>query len=248
MKKRLKEELRKLSTDIITSRDMKNIGELYEASKNLYEKLAVLKFIEDELNYMEVDVSKNVIAAKFEKMANAVLNENSSVPESNPHEEDIMIPGIDTIKDMVSEMPGDSPIDEVLAEFLAKPEYLKNDKELFMPQKEKGSKSDMSGSAGNIAERGSDASRKNPPAKSLNDKLTNKELKVDLNNRLAFVKHLFNGSTEDYNRVLSQLNTIDSHERSVSFIENMVKPDYDNWAGKEEYQERFMCLIERRFS
>src|SRR5680860_930567 len=92
MKKKLKEELRKLSTDIITSRDMNTIGELYESAKNLYEKLAVLRFIEEKLNHVEVDGSKNVIAAKFEKMANAVLSENSSVPESNPHEEDIMIP------------------------------------------------------------------------------------------------------------------------------------------------------------
>ncbi len=229
MKKKLKEELRKLSTDIITSRDMKNIGELYEAAKNLYEKLAVLRFIEEKLNHVEVDGSKNVIAAKFEKMANAVLSANSSVPESNPHEEDIMIPGIDTIKDMVSEMPGNIPVDEVLAEFLAKPEYMKNDKELFMPQEDV-------------------TSRKEIRTKSLNDKGTNKLLKVDLNNRLAFVKHLFNGSTEDYNRVLSQLNTIDSHERSISFIENMVKPDYNHWAGKEEYEQRFMFLIERRFS
>jgi len=229
MKKKLKEELRKLSTDIITSRDMNTIGELYESAKNLYEKLAVLRFIEEKLNHVEVDGSKNVIAAKFEKMANAVLSENSSVPESNPHEEDIMIPGIDTIKDMVSEMPGDIPVDEVLAEFLAKPEYMKNDKELFMPQEDT-------------------AARKEIKTKSLNEKVTHKQLKVDLNNRLAFVKHLFNGSTEDYNRVLSQLNTIDSHERSVSFIKNMVKPDYAHWAGKEEYEERFMFLIERRFS
>jgi len=231
MKKKLKEELRKLSTDIITSRDMNNLDDLYNASKDLYEKLAVLKFIEEKLNDIEIDVSKNVIAAKFEKMATAVLSANSSVPESNPHEEDIMIPGIDTIKDMVSEMPSDTetPVDEVLAEFLAKPDYMKNDKELFMPQN-------------------GEAQKIGSATKSLNDKLTNKELKVDLNNRLAFVKHLFNGSTEDYNRVLSQLNTIDSHERSISFIENMVKPDYKHWVGKEEYTERFMLLIERRFS
>ena len=104
MKKKLKEELRKLSTDIITARDM-DMSEMYDVAKNLYEKLAVLKYIEEQLNDIEIDVSKNVIAAKFEKMANAVLNENASVPESNPHQEDIMIPGMDTIKDMVSEMP-----------------------------------------------------------------------------------------------------------------------------------------------
>ena len=128
MKKKLKEELRKLSTDIITSRnDANDISTLYETAKELYEKLAVLKYIEEKLNDMEIDVSKNVIAAKFETMANAVLSANSSVPESNPHEEDIIIPGIDTIKDMVSEMPNDMPVDEVLAEFTDKPNYMKND-------------------------------------------------------------------------------------------------------------------------
>lgn len=225
MKRKLKEELVKLSTDVITSRNINEITELYEASKNLYEKLAVLKFIEEKLNDIEVDVSKNVIAAKFEKMANAVLNVDSSVPESNPHEEDIMTPGMQTIKDMVSEMPNTAAIDEVLTEFMAKPNLMKNDKELFEPQTVKEEK-----------------------AKSLNDKLSEKELKIDLNNRLAFVKHLFKDSAEDYNRVLSQLNTIDTEERSIAFIKNMVKPDYNNWEGKEEYEERFLALIERKFS
>lgn len=230
MKTKLKEELIKLSTDIITARDMNDITSMYEAAKALYEKLAVLKFIDEKLSDIEIDVSKNVIAAKFEKMANAVLNANSTVPESNPHQEDIIThPGMDTIKDMVSEMPTDTPVDEVLADFLGKPNLMKNDKELFMPAKENGVK-------------------KETAAKSLNDKLNGKEIKVDLNNRLAFVKHLFNDSTEDYNRVLSQLGTIDTEERSIAFIENMVKPDYNNWEGKEEYAERFMELIERRFS
>jgi len=229
MKRKLKEELIKMSTDIITSRDMNDVAGLYEAAKNLYEKLAVLKFIEEKLNDIEVDVSKNVIAAKFEKMANTVLNVDSSVPESNPHEEDIIIPGMQTIRDMVSEMPNDAAVDEVLEEFMAKPDLMKNDKEFLSPSEENGIKKEIK-------------------SKSLNDKLAEKEIKVDLNNRLAFVKHLFNDSTEDYNRVLSQLNTIDTEDRSVAFIEKMVKPDYNNWEGKEEYESRFMAFIERKFS
>ncbi|TMM59098.1 hypothetical protein FEE95_06600 [Maribacter algarum] len=230
MKRKLKEELVKLSTDIITSRDMNEITDMYEAAKTLYEKLAVLKFIDEKLTDIEIDVSKNVIAAKFEKMANAVLNANTGVPESNPHQEDIIShPGMDTIKDMVSEMPTETNVDEVLNEFLGNQDLIiKNDKELFMP-----AKSEL---------------KKETVTKSLNDKLNGKEIKVDLNNRLAFVKHLFNGSTEDYNRVLSQLSTIDTEERSIAFIDNMVKPDYNNWEGKEEYAERFMNLIERRFA
>jgi hypothetical protein len=90
-------------------------------------------------------------------------------------------------------------------------------------------------------------SKKQETPKSLNERLATRELQVDLNNKLGFIKHLFNGSTEDYNRVLSQLGTIDSHERSVSFIKNMVKPDYNHWEGKEEYEMRFMELIERKF-
>jgi hypothetical protein len=230
MKRKLKEELVKLSTDIITSRDMNEISEMYEAAQVLYEKLAVLKFIDEKLTDIEIDVSKNVIAAKFEKMANQVLNANSGIPESNPHQEDIIThPGMDTIKDMVSQMPAETNTDEVLNEFLGNPDLMKNDKELFMPPKEVEVK-------------------KETFTKSLNDKLNGKEIKVDLNNRLAFVKHLFNGSAEDYNRVLSQLGTIDTEERSIAFIDNMVKPDYNNWAGKEEYVERFLELIERRFS
>lgn len=227
MKEKLKADLIKMSTDIITSREINDITDLYEAAKKLYEKLAVLKFIEEELNDIQVDVSKNVIAEKFEKMANAVMRGNTSVPENNPHEEDIMIPGMDTIKDMVSEMPNSDNLEEVLTEFMSKPDLMKNDKDLFMPPS---------------------GSKKEEIPKSLNDRLVTKELKVDLNNRLGFIKHLFNGSTEDYNRVLSQLSTIDSHERSVSFIKNMVKPDYNNWEGKEEYELRFMEFIERRFS
>jgi hypothetical protein len=53
---------------------------------------------------------------------------------------------------------------------------------------------------------------------------------------------------EDYNRVLSQLSTIDSEERSISFIANMVKPDYNNWEGKEDYEQRFMNVIARKFA
>ncbi|SKB33959.1 hypothetical protein [Maribacter arcticus] len=229
MKNKLKKELRKLSTEILTADNLDDIAGLYELSKNLYEKLAVLRFIELELNDMEVDVSKNAIAAKFEELANAVLDSNKSVPENNPHDEDIMIPGMDTIKDMVSEMPNNEELEDVLAEFMSKPNYMKNDMELFMPSNEDLRKSEAS-------------------PKSLNDRLAKKNVKVDLNDRLAFVKHLFNSSMEDYNRVLSQLNTIDSEERSISFIKNMVKPDYNNWVGKEQYEERFIELVARRFA
>jgi len=82
---------------------------------------------------------------------------------------------------------------------------------------------------------------------SLNDRVS-KGITIGLNDRVAFMKHLFNNSSEDYNRVLSQLITFDTFDEAKSFIDNMVKPDYNNWDGKDEYAERFMEIVEKKFS
>lgn len=81
---------------------------------------------------------------------------------------------------------------------------------------------------------------------SLNDKL-NKGINIGLNDRIAFVKHLFDGSNEEYNRVVSQLSTFDTYEEALDFVENLVKPDYNQWENKEEYASRFLHLIEKKF-
>ena len=57
---------------------------------------------------------------------------------------------------------------------------------------------------------------------------------------------MFQGSQEDFNRVLSQLNTFKTEKEAKSFINKMVKPDYD-WKAKEEYSDRLFELIERKF-
>lgn len=82
---------------------------------------------------------------------------------------------------------------------------------------------------------------------SLNDTLI-KGINIGLNDRIAFVKHLFGGSNEDFNRVISQISTYDSFQEVQQFIVDMVKPDYNNWEGKEEYADRFMNLVEKKFA
>ncbi len=81
---------------------------------------------------------------------------------------------------------------------------------------------------------------------SLNSKLGMGSIDMGFNDRISFVKHLFSSQQEDFNRVLSQLNTFESFTQAESFIEQIVKPDY-NWHQKEEYEIRFMELIRRRF-
>lgn len=91
----------------------------------------------------------------------------------------------------------------------------------------------------------SEPAKSKDSSKSINAKYAT--LNIGLNDRIAFVKHLFAGSAEDYNRVLSQLNTMDDLGEMEMFIADMVKPEY-NWEDKEEYEERFMAIVRARFS
>ena len=86
-----------------------------------------------------------------------------------------------------------------------------------------------------------------PKIVSLNEKLS-KGLNIDLNDRIAFVKNLFGNSDEDYNRVLNQLITYDTLDEAQNFIDDMVKPDYNDWVGKEDYAQRFMEIVEKKFA
>lgn len=85
-----------------------------------------------------------------------------------------------------------------------------------------------------------------PLNKTINDAFNN-TIVVGLNDRIAFEKNLFNGNSEDLNRVISQLNTLGSYEEAKDFIEDLVKPDFNNWKDKDEYEQRFMQLVEKRF-
>ncbi len=82
--------------------------------------------------------------------------------------------------------------------------------------------------------------------KSLNDRL-NQGIKIGMNDRIGFIKHLFNGNDTEYNRVVSQLSTIEKADDARNFIDSLVKPDYNNWEGKETYAERFMDIVERSY-
>ena len=86
-----------------------------------------------------------------------------------------------------------------------------------------------------------------PKTVPLNEKLA-KGFHIDLNDRIAFTKNLFGNNTEDYSRVLNQLLTFDNYSEAYDFIETMVKPDYNNWEGKDDYAERFLGIIEKKFS
>lgn len=83
--------------------------------------------------------------------------------------------------------------------------------------------------------------------KSLNDRLAGNVLKFGLNDRIGFVKDLFDGSQEDFNRVVSQLNTLGNLNEAMEFIETHISEEY-GWDQKEETAARFIAAVEQKFS
>lgn len=88
--------------------------------------------------------------------------------------------------------------------------------------------------------------RQAPLNKTINDAFAHK-ISIGLNDRIAFEKNLFNGNGDDLNRVIAQLNTIETFQEAQDFIEDLVKPEFNNWQGREDYEKRFMALVEKRF-
>ena len=83
--------------------------------------------------------------------------------------------------------------------------------------------------------------------KSLNDRLAGNMLKFGLNDRIGFVKDLFDGSQEDFNRVVSQLNTLGTLKEALEFIDTHISNEY-GWDQKEETAARFIAAVEQKFS
>lgn len=75
-----------------------------------------------------------------------------------------------------------------------------------------------------------------------------KAIVLGLNDKIAFEKNLFAGNGDDLNRVLSQLNTFTNWEEAKSFVLDFVKPDYNNWENKEEFEVRFLEIVENKFN
>ena len=84
------------------------------------------------------------------------------------------------------------------------------------------------------------------PAQSLNDKF-GKTTQIGLNDKLAFVQKLFFGSESEYNKVVKHIADLHSIQDAVIYIEQEVKPTYNYWKGKEEYEQRFLDLVLKRF-
>lgn len=306
MKKRLEADLISIAHRILQLKNKSDINQLYLETQKLYEKLAVLRFVDEHFGDSKPTIGQAEIETKIETAFEAIENEE---PVAITIEE-IEIPEIETSPELIleeeeqeeiteleepvfeeeedletleDEMEEEVEEEEIEAPFIPAFELEKEEEEeeqiieeapkqeavqisfedliggdfsddlfvkvestAFETPKDEKVETVLETVAFDLDEIEIHEEVEESKSVTLNEKLA-KGINIDLNDRIAFTKHLFGNDPEDYNRVLNQLITFNTFYETRDFIRDMVKPDYNNWEGKEEYEERFMEIIEKKF-
>ena len=306
MKKRLEADLISIAHRILQLKNKSDINQLYLETQKLYEKLAVLRFVDEHFGDSKPTIGQAEIEAKIETAFEAIENEEPlaitieeiEIPEieTSPElileeeeqeeiteleepvfeeEEDLetledeieeeveeeeieapFIPAFELEKEeeeeeeMIEEAPKQEAVqisfEDLIGGDFSDDLFVKVESTAFETPKDEKVETVLETVAFDLDEIELHEEVEESKSVTLNEKLA-KGINIDLNDRIAFTKHLFGNDPEDYNRVLNQLITFNTFYETRDFIRDMVKPDYNNWEGKEEYEERFMEIIEKKF-
>jgi len=250
MKKKLESDLKNLANTILSNPSETSTAHLKQLARELYEKLTIVAFTEDNLSGLEEtqNISTPEKQEEIIQEKQSELFKDEYLPDGTEYNDTEAITELNTemIKDIVAQMPPETVKVDTMVDQIISPSSngkLPEDSSNF----KKNDFRDIGVDYDNLPsfEPVKKAEKEKP--RSLNDRLK-KGINIGFNERLSFIKHLFDGHTNDYNRVISQLNTFDNIEEAHKFIQQVVKPDYKNWAGKEEHEERFMALVENKFN
>ena len=286
MHKKLEADLMSLAHSILKMKNKDDVFALKEISKEVYEKLSMLAFVEEYVNstpnletskeklleqvktaFDNKEISKQPVL-EVEKDVKPFKQENESVEveEQEKIVYDLMDDAVEEsaeskkFKEKVVDFNREdleSKKEEVVEEIIEQP-FDELEQLMFATENPTNFKNDVK----DVGEKKTPTLEdelqdtisvdvmadlfENVQPKSLNDKLFS-NIQIGLNDRITFVKNLFEGDQENYNRVISQLNTFKTEKEARKFINKMVKPDY-NWSEHEELENRFMEIVSRKFA
>lgn len=223
MTEKIKSALLKWAEKVINHQGQWDEEKTHQAIQNLYELSIIQKMLLEQES-----LDKN-LWEKQQSQLSEVLKSFSGDPENEivKGEEFEVAPMMETIKNMVTEMPEPEAYEKLFETFEETPS--------FEPKKKENSVKQSKQEVETI-----------PEIKNINDRF-NKTLRIDLNDRLAFIKNLFEGDTASYEKVLSQIVTFESWEEVFNFIDVQVKTEYDNWNKNEEIADRFLAILQKNF-
>ena len=216
MPNKIHQQLKQLAKEILEMEEPYNYQKVYDATLLLFERLILIKNAKGFNKDFWEDLENN-----FDQAVDFIkVQPESETTRENFNDREELPPIMDTIKEIVKEIPETKPSVGDLLQDNSKLLSFERKQEAPLTEKE--------------------------IQKSLNDKFS-KGLHIDLNDRLAFIKHLFDQNTHDYQRAISQIATLQTWEHAQKFILEMIKPDYNQWEGKEQYEIRFLKIVENNF-
>ena len=225
MTEKIKTALVQWATNIIKDQSNWDDEKTHDAIQKIYELSIFQKMVIDQ---EEIDQS---LWERHQKKLDEVissLTEDTNKDKEKIKDDDMEVaPMMETIKNMVTEMPEPETYEKLFESVGTTPTFMskKNDSIRNKLDTEKDISNDK---------------------KNINDQFS-KKLSVDNNERLAFIKHLFDGDTNNYERVLNQTLTLGSWAEVSNLISSKVKIEYNNWKGKEDIADRFLTVLQKSF-
>lgn len=224
MTDKIKLILLNFAEDIISNQDSISSDTLHEKVQKLYEISLIYNFLSKSMENTSHWKDQELQLDKLldELALKDVTPKTTSSPSANDNLE--VPPLMETIKNLVTEIPENEQTKTVYDHSYDLPKFVKRTPSL--------SQND-------------DVIVKDK--KNLNDRF-NQGLMIDLNDRLAFIKNLFDNSQSEYQRVISQVVTFSNYKEAQVFISEIIKPEYNQWTGKEIFEDRFLKILENYFS
>ena len=224
MTEQIKNALVKWAERVLDNNEHWDVLETHEALQKLYEISIYHKMTEEK------DVKKSKVWLHHQNQLKSVIDSLDGISTSKvktTQEENIEVPSVmDTIKNIVAEMPESESYEKLFDTVSDTPTFIIKDEN-------------------NVSQTVSETLNEEEKV-NIND-LFSKTISIDINDRLSFIKHLFDNNTASYERVISQIITYQSWEQVTAFLNQMVKPEYNGWKDKEEVEARFLTILQNNF-
>lgn len=136
--------------------------------------------------------------------------------------------------------PEEEPEKDMLQQRVPEPEEMPAD----VPESENGQTEEPAERSRTVNDTVAQKEEKRP---SLNEILAASDVKMDLNDRIAFINHLFDGDAEAFETSVSYIFSLTDIDVANEYIIEILKPSYNNWFEKEKYERRFAEIVLRHF-
>ncbi|MBN09049.1 MAG: hypothetical protein CMC79_01560 [Flavobacteriaceae bacterium] len=206
-------EIISLAKQISKLKNYQSSHDLDELSLALFEKALLLKNLAKD----------DFLQKESELKAQLDVNKLSFIPKDQSgniqNNKQAITPLIETIKEMIPEMPENNLQSNLFEEDIQASKGKKNEEIIY---------------------------KRNLKHKKLNDHFSEK-LKIDLNDKSAFIQKLFDNKPKIYNKAIREIFNFKDWESARDFIEKKIQYKNNLWGKNPSIAKRFYELVKKQF-